>query len=59
MELGNLHPAVKKETKKSLSNLEHTLKSSGSNLNKGNLSFANNSGDSDPESLFKGWQLSV
>lgn len=50
---------VKKETKKSLSNLEHTLKSSGSNLNKGNLSFANNSGDNDPESLFKGWQLSV
>ena len=50
---------VKKETKKSLSNLEHTLKSSGSNLNKGNLSFANNSGDTDPESLFKGWQLSV
>ena len=49
----------KKETKKSLSNLEHTLKSSGSNLNKGNLSFANNSGDNDPESLFKGWQLSV
>ena len=50
---------VKKETKKSLSNLEHTLKSGGSNLNKGNLSFANNSGDTDPESLFKGWQLSV
>lgn len=48
---------VKKETKKSLRNLEHTL-SSGSGL-KGNLSFANNSGDTDPESLFKGWKLSV
>lgn len=48
---------VKKETKKSLRNLEHTL-SGGSGL-KGNLSFANNSGDTDPESLFKGWKLSV
>ncbi len=50
---------VKKETKKSLRNLEHVLKGSGNNLNKGNLSFANNSGDNDPESYFKGWKLSV
>lgn len=50
---------VKKETKKSLKSLEHTLSSSGSNFNGGNLSFANNSGDTDPESLFKGWKLSV
>ncbi len=48
---------VKKETKKSLRELEHTLK--GSSGLKGNLTFANNSGDSDPESLFKGWKLSV
>ena len=50
---------VKKETKKSLRNLEHTLSSRGNNLGGGNLSFANNSGDTDPESLFKGWKLSV
>lgn len=50
---------VKKETKKSLRNLEHTLSSRGNNLSGGNLSFANNSGDNDPESLFKGWKLSV
>lgn len=50
---------VKKETKKSLRNLEHTLKGSGNNLGGGNLSFANNSGDNDPESFFKGWKLSV
>lgn len=50
---------VKKETKKSLRNLEHTLSSRGNNLGGGNLSFANNSGDNDPESLFKGWKLSV
>lgn len=50
---------VKKETKKSLRELEHTLKSSGNNFNNGNLSFANNSGDTDSESLFKGWKLSV
>lgn len=49
---------VKKETKKSLRNLEHTLSSRGT-LNTGNLTFANNSGDTDPESLFKGWKLSV
>ena len=50
---------VKKETKKSLRNLEHTLSGRGNNLGGGNLSFANNSGDTDPESLFKGWKLSV
>ena len=50
---------VKKETKKNLRNLEHTLKGRGNNLGGGNLSFANNSGDNDPESLFKGWKLSV
>lgn len=50
---------VKKETKKSLKSLEHTLNSSRSNFSGGNLSFANNSGDADPESLFKGWKLSV
>lgn len=50
---------VKKETKKSLRNLENTLKSSGNNLNRGTLSFASNNGDTDPESLFKGWKLSV
>ncbi len=50
---------VKKETKKSLRNLEHTLSGRGNNINGGNLSFANNSGDTDPESLFKGWKLSV
>ena len=53
----NQQPSVKKETKKSLRELEHTLK--GSSGLKGNLTFANNSGDSDPESLFKGWKLSV
>lgn len=50
---------VKKETKKSLRNLEHTLSGRGNSINGGNLSFANNSGDTDPESLFKGWKLSV
>ena len=50
---------VQKETKKSLRNLEHTLSGRGNNLGGGNLSFANNSGDTDPESLFKGWKLSV
>lgn len=50
---------VKKETKKSLRSLERTLSGRGNNLNGGNLSFANNSGDTDPESLFKGWKLSV
>lgn len=50
---------VKKETKKSLRNLEHTLSGRGNGINGGNLSFANNSGDNDPESLFKGWKLSV
>lgn len=50
---------VKKETKKSLRNLEHTLSSRGNNFNNGSLSFANNSGEYDPESLFKGWKLSV
>lgn len=50
---------VKKETKKSLRNLEHTLSGRGNNFSGGNLSFANNSGDTDPESLFKGWKLSV
>jgi hypothetical protein len=50
---------VQKETKKSLRNLEHTLKSSGNGFNNGNLSYANNSGGTDPESLFKGWKLSV
>lgn len=50
---------VKKETKKSLRNLEHTLKGSGNNLGGGNLSFANNSGDNDPESFFKNWKLKV
>ncbi len=50
---------VKKETKKSLKSLEHTLSGRGNNFGGGNLSFANNSGDSDPESLFKGWKLSV
>jgi hypothetical protein len=49
---------VKKETKKSLRNLENTLKSS-QDFRGGNLSLANNSGDTDPESLFKGWKLSV
>lgn len=50
---------VKKETKKNLRDLEHTLNSRGNSFNGGNLSFANNSSDSDPESLFKGWHLSV
>ena len=50
---------VKKETKKSLRSLEHTLQGGGNNFRGGNLSFANNSGDTDPESLFKGWKLSV
>ena len=50
---------VKKETKKSLKSLEHTLSSRGNNFGGGNLSFANNSGDNDPESIFKGWKLSV
>lgn len=50
---------VKKETKKSLKSLEHTLSGRGNNFGGGNLSFANNSGDTDPESLFKGWKLSV
>lgn len=50
---------VKKETKKSLRSLEHTLKGGSNNFRGGNLSFANNSGDTDPESLFKGWKLSV
>jgi hypothetical protein len=50
---------VKKETKKSLRSLEHTLKGGSGNFGGGNLSFANNSGDTDPESLFKGWKLSV
>lgn len=50
---------VKKETKKSLRNLEHTLSGRGNNFNNGSLSFANNSGEYDPESLFKGWKLSV
>lgn len=50
---------VKKETKKSLRSLEHALSGRGNNFNGGNLSFANNSGDTDPESLFKGWKLSV
>lgn len=50
---------AKKETKKSLKSLEHTLSGRGSNFGGGNLSFANNSGDNDPESLFKGWKLSV
>lgn len=50
---------VKKEIKKSLKSLEHTLSGRGSNFGGGNLSFANNSGDNDPESLFKGWKLSV
>lgn len=54
-----INDKVKKETKKSLKSLEHTLSSSGSNFSNGNLSFANNSGDTDPESLFKGWKLSV
>lgn len=50
---------VKKETKKSLRSLEHTLKGSNNGFRGGTLSFANNSGDSDPESLFKGWKLSI
>lgn len=50
---------VKKETRKSLKSLEHTLNGRGNNFSGGSLSFANNSGDSDPESLFKGWKLSV
>lgn len=50
---------VKKETKKSLKNLETTLSGMGNDFRGGNLSFANNSGDTDPESLFKGWKLSV
>lgn len=50
---------VKKKTKESLRNLEHTLSGGGNSFRGGNLTFANNSGDSDPESLFKGWQLSV
>ena len=50
---------VKKETKKNLKNLEHVLSGRGNNFGDGNLSFANNSGDTDPESLFKGWKLSV
>lgn len=50
---------VKKETKKNLRNLEKTLHTNSSGFNTGNLSFANNSGDTDPESLFKGWKLSI
>lgn len=50
---------VKKETKKSLRNLEHTLSTPGNGLKGGNLTFANNSAGNDPESLFSGWKLSV
>lgn len=50
---------VKKETKKNLRSLEHTLRGGNNSFKGGNLSFANNSGDTDPESLFKGWKLSV
>lgn len=50
---------VKKETKKSLRNLEHTLSIGGNGFRGGSLSLANNNGDTDPESLFKGWKLSV
>lgn len=50
---------VKKETKKSLRNLEQTLSSSGNGFRGGNMTFANNSGDADPESLFKGWKVKL
>lgn len=50
---------VKKETKKSLKSLEHTLSGRGTSFSGGNLQFANNSAVNDPESLFKGWKLSV
>lgn len=50
---------VKKETKKSLRNLEQTLSSTGNGFRGGNLSFANNSGDADPDSLFKGWRVKL
>lgn len=50
---------VKKETKKSLRNLEQTLNSTGGGFRGGNLSFANNSGDTDPESMFKGWRVKL
>lgn len=50
---------VKKETKKSLRNLEQTLSSSGNGFKGGNMTFANNSGDTDPESLFKGWKVKL
>lgn len=50
---------VKKETKKSLKNLEHTLKGYDNSYRGGSLSFANDSSGIDPESLFKGYKLSV
>lgn len=50
---------LKKERKSSIRELEHKLKTPGSGISSGELSFANNSGDTDPESLFKGWKLSV
>ena len=50
---------VKKETKKSLRNLEQTLSSSGNGFRGGNMTFANNSGAEDPESLFKGWRVKL
>ena len=50
---------VKKETRKSLRNLEQTLSSSGNGFKGGNMTYANNSGEADPESLFKGWRVKL
>lgn len=49
---------VKKETKSRIRELEHTL-SKGGRITSGSMTFANNIGDNDPESLFKGWKLSI
>lgn len=51
-------PKVKKENKKNLRNLEQSLKGNVS-FEGGSLSFANNIGQNDPESLYKGWKLDV
>lgn len=50
---------VKKETRKNLRSLEHTLKGGNNDFSGGSLSLANDGGNIDPESIFKGWKLSV
>lgn len=55
---GLVNDQVKKETKKSLRELENKLRG-GEGFHGGSLTLANNSGSNDPESFFKGWKLSV